>query len=98
MSEQTNYTYPEHCIPPDMERAEMACQHVLPYTEALVRKHYNRDKNKIPSYTLPQFSSKSVKEWEEVERPRILQQVKECFYGEMPPAPYKKFVHNFLPL
>ena len=86
MTEQANYTYPEHCIPPDKERAEMAFQYVLPYSEALWHKHYNRDKNKIPPYTLPQFTSKSVKDWEEVERPRILQQVKDCFYGEMPPA------------
>ena len=87
MPTKTNYTYPEYCIPPDIEQAEMAFQHTLPYTEAVLYKHYNRDLNKIPPYTLPQFTSKTVKEWEEVERPRIMQQVKECFYGEMPPGP-----------
>ena len=87
MTEQINYTYPEHCMPPDTERSEMALQFAQPYAAAVIYKYYNRDKNQIQPYTLPQFTSKNVKEWEEIERPRILQQVKECFYGEMPPAP-----------
>lgn len=73
------------CLPPDEKRAELAKQYTYPYSEALWYKHYHKDESKVPPYTLPLFQSTSVRDWEEVERPRILDQFKEYMYGKMPP-------------
>ena len=73
------------CLPPDADKAELATRYTFPYSETLWHLHYHKDERKVPVYTLPQFQSKSVKEWEQTERPRILAQFKEYLYGRMPP-------------
>lgn len=75
------------CFPPDVDKAEAAFRFVAPYSETLWHGNYNLDESKVPPYSLPQFQSKTVEEWERNERPRIIQQFKDIMYGKMPPAP-----------
>lgn len=74
-------------FPPDIERSEAAFRQTLPYSEAVWRWNYNLDESRVGNFPLPPFESKTVREWEETERPRILQQFKDILYGKMPPAP-----------
>ena len=72
---------------PDEERAMIAVQRTRVYTEYLWRHDYNTDESKVRPYTLPEIKSKTVREWETVERPRLMEQFKKIMYGKMPPAP-----------
>lgn len=77
----------KNCIPPDFELSEMAFKHNAPFTETLWHNHYNKNENNVCEYTLPQFKSETVAEWENSERPEILQQYKDILFGKMPPPP-----------
>lgn len=47
----------------------------------------NTDESKVREYTLPPLPD-TREEWEKI-RPAVLQQFKDCLYGEMPPPPDK---------
>lgn len=79
--------YDTKCLPPDLEGAMIAFQHNTVYTEAMWKNEYNKDEANVRSYTLPEIQSKTVEEWEQQERPRLIQQFKDILYGEMPPPP-----------
>ena len=73
-------------IPPDQPGAEQALQSRAPYTEMIWRK-INRQPR--PEIIFPRFRSRSVKEWEESERPAILKNYHDILYGKMPGRPDK---------
>jgi hypothetical protein len=79
----------KNCIPPNCERAEMVFSQTGAYSETLWHNNYNLDESKVPEYTLPPIVSKTAKEWETSERPKVLQQFKDILYGQMPGAPEK---------
>jgi len=74
-------------IPPDVEKADAAFRYTAPYTEAVWHRSYNLDESLAGDLPLPPIVSKTKEEWEQVERPKILQQFKDILYGKMPPAP-----------
>jgi hypothetical protein len=76
-------------ISPDNDGAARAFLQTAVYTEALWKNEFNRDEEKVRTYTLPEIKSQTVEEWENVERPLLVQQFKDILYGEMPPAPDK---------
>ena len=76
----------KNCVPPDIPTAHIAIQGYKAYAESLWYNHYHTDEAKVPEYTLPQFRSRTVDEWEKTERPRILELFKQYMYGMMPPA------------
>ena len=76
-------------IPPDNDGAVRAFQQTALYTEALWKNEFNRNEKNVRTYTLPEIKSRTVEEWENIERPQLMQQFKDILYGEMPPAPDK---------